>query len=96
MRIRSAWVQPWPRAVVESVSRGGDGGVDILGAGRLDVADRLFGVRGDDRELLRVDGLAPLASDEKLVVGTVVRVLGHRGTYLWRGKATVTSLLMLT
>jgi hypothetical protein len=57
--------------VVEGVSRGGDGGVDVLGSGQLDVADRFFGVRGDDSELLGVGGLAPLTADEQFVISPV-------------------------
>jgi hypothetical protein len=72
--------QPWPRAVVESPSRAGDGGVDILRAGHLDMAERLFGVRRDDGELLGVGGLAPLPSDEQFVIGAMVGLFCHRGT----------------
>jgi hypothetical protein len=49
--------QPWPRAVVESPSRAGDGGVDILRAGHLDMAERLFGVRRDDASCWGLAGL---------------------------------------
>ena len=50
---------PRPRAMIERVPCGGDGGVDVLGARDLDMPDRLFGVRRDHGELLRIGGLAP-------------------------------------
>ena len=71
--------------MVESVSRGGDGGVDVLGPGHLDVADRFFGVRGDHGELLRVGGFAPLPSDEEFVIGPMAGIFCHRGTSLQGG-----------
>ncbi len=86
----------WPGAVVEGVPRGGDGGVDVLGSGDLDVADRFFGVWGDHGELLRVGGFAPLAPDEELVIGTMAGILCHRGTSSGNGTATAISLLTLT
>ncbi len=46
-----ARVQPRPRSVVEGLSRGGDRGVDIFGTRHLDMADRLFGMWGDDRRV---------------------------------------------
>jgi hypothetical protein len=72
--------------VVERVPRGGDGGVDVLWAGNLDMADRFFGVRRDHRKLLGVGRFAPLAPDEKFVVGPVAIVFRHGGTYLGAGR----------
>ena len=82
--------------MVESLPRGGDGGIDILGTGDLDVADRLFGMWGDHRELLRGGGFAPLPADEQLVVGTMVGMFCHRDTSSEGGTATAISLLTLT
>ena len=61
-------VQPRPRPVVERLPREADGGIDVFGAGRLDVADGFFGVRRDNRHLLEAGGFAPMSSDEQLVI----------------------------
>ena len=76
------------------MSRSGDRGVDVCGSRRRNIADRLFGMRGDDRQPLLGGRLAPVPSDEKLVVATVVKGFRHAGTT--SEKATATSLLMLT
>jgi len=72
-----ARVQSGPRTVVERLSRGGDRGVDVGGGGGGSLADRLFGVRGDDRYAIPGGRLAPVSSDEKPFVATVVTGFRH-------------------
>ena len=72
-------VQPRPRTVIERLPREPDGGVDVFGAGGLDVADGLFGVRRNNRHLPEAGGLLPTSSDEQLVIGAVAEKLRHRG-----------------
>src|SRR6516225_10946030 len=81
-----ARVQPGPRAVVEGLSRGGDRGVDVGWRCGGSLADRLFGMWRYDRYPVPGGGLAPVSSDEKLVVATVVTVFRHRGHHLWKGR----------
>ncbi len=69
-----------PRAVVESVSCGGDGGFDVLGPRHLHVADGLFGKWRNDLEPLRISGFAPLPSDEQFVIRAMAGIFCHRGT----------------
>ena len=76
--------------MVESLPSHSDGRVDIFGTGYLRVADGLFGVWRDDRERLRVGGLAPVPSDEHFVIGAVI--LCHRATT----SRAVISLFLLT
>jgi hypothetical protein len=78
--------------VVEGVPRGGDRGVDVVGGGGGGVADRLFGMGGDDREPLEGRRLAPAPSDEKLLVAMVVTAFRHWSTI--PKSATETLLLM--
>jgi hypothetical protein len=87
---------PWPRTVIERVPCGSDGGFDVLGARDLDMPDRLFGVRRDHGELLRIGGLAPLAPDEQLVIGAMAGSLCHRGTSSGDWTVAAISLFTLT
>ena len=66
--------------MVEGLARGGDRAVDIRGSRRRDVADRIFRMRGDDRQPLIGGRLAPVTSNEKLLVATVVEGFRHWGT----------------
>src|ERR1700760_1649401 len=80
-----ARVQPRPRAVVERLPRGGDRGVDVGGSGGGGLADRLFGMRGDDRYAVPRGRLAPVSSDEKPFVATVVAGFRHWDTTSEKG-----------
>src|SRR5271156_6566855 len=75
-----ARVQSWPRTVVERLSRGGDRGVDVCRGGGGSLADRLFGMRGDDRYPVPGGRLAPMSSHEKLVIATVITGFRHWDT----------------
>jgi hypothetical protein len=70
--------------MVEGVPSGGNRVIDVRGRGRGNVANRTFGVRGDDRKALIGGRLTPLPTDEKLVVATVVTGFRHKARPLKR------------
>ena len=76
--------EPRPRSMVEGVPSGGNRVVDVRGRRRGNVANRTFGVRGDDRKALIGGRLTPLPADEKLVVATVVTGFRHKARPLKR------------